>query len=244
MKAECGARRNSVRIGRGGRDPANIVGSDDYSILHVDVTCSRCGIPRHRPQVRRVTRSNAIARHNRMTMGSITEIVGTVHGNPRSGSDNQNCRQQSLANRVYTVSEANRVALGRGQRRLIDGKNLKMRASRRLLPCARPWWYAQEAHSRWRSSMCGGEGGIRTLDGLSTHTPLAGERLQPLGHLSGRVPEYTKEVIARKTAPWRLLSARFLRATVQRTRYERPRRQQEAAGALPVCPPDCSDFPS
>ncbi len=30
----------------------------------------------------------------------------------------------------------------------------------------------------------GGEGGIRTLDGLSTHTPLAGERLQPLGHLS------------------------------------------------------------
>ena len=31
----------------------------------------------------------------------------------------------------------------------------------------------------------GGEGGIRTLDELLTHTPLAGERLQPLGHLSG-----------------------------------------------------------
>ncbi len=30
----------------------------------------------------------------------------------------------------------------------------------------------------------GGEGGIRTLDGLVTHTRLAGERLQPLGHLS------------------------------------------------------------
>ncbi len=30
----------------------------------------------------------------------------------------------------------------------------------------------------------GGEGGIRTHDGLLTHTPLAGERLQPLGHLS------------------------------------------------------------
>ncbi len=30
----------------------------------------------------------------------------------------------------------------------------------------------------------GGEGGIRTLDALLTHTPLAGERLQPLGHLS------------------------------------------------------------
>src|ERR1700737_1368546 len=32
----------------------------------------------------------------------------------------------------------------------------------------------------------GGEGGIRTLDGLLTHTPLAGARLRPLGHLSGR----------------------------------------------------------
>ena len=33
----------------------------------------------------------------------------------------------------------------------------------------------------------GGERGIRTLDELLTHTPLAGERLQPLGHLSGNV---------------------------------------------------------
>ena len=32
--------------------------------------------------------------------------------------------------------------------------------------------------------MTGGWGGIRTLDGLLTHTPLAGERLQPLGHPS------------------------------------------------------------
>ena len=30
----------------------------------------------------------------------------------------------------------------------------------------------------------GGDEGIRTLDGLMTHTPLAGERLQPLGHVS------------------------------------------------------------
>ena len=30
----------------------------------------------------------------------------------------------------------------------------------------------------------GGEKGIRTLDALLTHTPLAGERLRPLGHLS------------------------------------------------------------
>ena len=31
----------------------------------------------------------------------------------------------------------------------------------------------------------GGERGIRTLDGILSHTPLAGERLRPLGHLSG-----------------------------------------------------------
>ena len=34
------------------------------------------------------------------------------------------------------------------------------------------------------SQYYGGEGGIRTLDGLLTHTPLAGARLRPLGHLS------------------------------------------------------------
>ena len=35
----------------------------------------------------------------------------------------------------------------------------------------------------------GGEGGIRTLDTLLTYTPLAGERLQPLGHFSESVQE-------------------------------------------------------
>src|SRR6202042_1365680 len=34
----------------------------------------------------------------------------------------------------------------------------------------------------------GGEGGIRTLEGLLTLTPLAGARLRPLGHLSGFRP--------------------------------------------------------
>lgn len=38
----------------------------------------------------------------------------------------------------------------------------------------------------------GGERGIRTLDGLLTHTPLAGVRLRPLGHLSA-----TKKLIVR-----------------------------------------------
>ena len=36
----------------------------------------------------------------------------------------------------------------------------------------------------WRSIMYGGERGIRTLDRGLAYTPLAGERLQPLGHLS------------------------------------------------------------
>ena len=37
-----------------------------------------------------------------------------------------------------------------------------------------------------RAHFRGGERGIRTLDGLWAHTPLAGERLRPLGHLSGQ----------------------------------------------------------
>ena len=37
---------------------------------------------------------------------------------------------------------------------------------------------------RGRLHLDGGEGGIRTLDTLLTYTPLAGERLQPLGHFS------------------------------------------------------------
>ena len=39
----------------------------------------------------------------------------------------------------------------------------------------------------------GGERGIRTLDGLLTHTPLAGERFRPLSQLSIL---YSKEVSA------------------------------------------------
>ena len=39
----------------------------------------------------------------------------------------------------------------------------------------------------------GGDEGIRTLDGLMTHTPLAGERLRPLGHVSvGGTSDFTQ----------------------------------------------------
>jgi hypothetical protein len=64
----------------------------------------------------------------------------------------------------------------------------------RNLPCRRRWLGAAPFTARpigpcadpGRSRAIGGEGGIRTLDGLLTHTPLAGARLRPLGHLSGR----------------------------------------------------------
>jgi len=51
-------------------------------------------------------------------------------------------------------------------------------------PSARPGF--QPGADPKLSRAIGGEGGIRTLDGLLTHTPLAGARLRPLGHLSGR----------------------------------------------------------
>lgn len=39
-----------------------------------------------------------------------------------------------------------------------------------------------------KSRLLGGERGIRTLEGLLTLTPLAGERFRPLSHLSGNPP--------------------------------------------------------
>ena len=48
----------------------------------------------------------------------------------------------------------------------------------------------------------GREEGIRTLDGLLTHTPLAGERLQPLGHLSGVSDEDNDRSGERKGSHW------------------------------------------
>ena len=45
--------------------------------------------------------------------------------------------------------------------------------------------HKQKRPHKWRRlCLYGGEGGIRTLDTRLTYTPLAGERLQPLGHVS------------------------------------------------------------
>ena len=45
--------------------------------------------------------------------------------------------------------------------------------------------HKQKRPHKWRRlCLYGGEGGIRTLDTRLTYTPLAGERLQPLGHFS------------------------------------------------------------
>gem|GEM_PF-5101726 len=46
-----------------------------------------------------------------------------------------------------------------------------------------PKIYSLGRPNSWFES-CGGDGGIRTLDALLAHTPLAGEHLRPLGHVS------------------------------------------------------------
>ena len=51
-------------------------------------------------------------------------------------------------------------------------------------------------YNRAFSVLTGGEGGIRTLDTLLTYTPLAGARLQPLGHFSVRSEMYYREKIS------------------------------------------------
>jgi hypothetical protein len=54
-----------------------------------------------------------------------------------------------------------------------------------------------------RAMFSGGETGIRTLDGGIPHTPLAGERLQPLGHLSiGARREVYTLIEANKSLLW------------------------------------------
>jgi len=60
----------------------------------------------------------------------------------------------------------------------------------RVLPISSTIESSNPTHLQKKSGLCarffliGGERGIRTLDGLLAHTPLAGERLRPLGHLS------------------------------------------------------------
>ncbi len=61
------------------------------------------------------------------------------------------------------------------------------RPERFELPTARfvAEYSIQLSYGRYVLYQYGGEGGIRTLEGLLTLTPLAGERFQPLSHLSG-----------------------------------------------------------
>ena len=47
-----------------------------------------------------------------------------------------------------------------------------------------PSRFFETQKSPLKRRLFGGEGGIRTLDTLLTYTPLAGERLQPLGHFT------------------------------------------------------------
>ena len=62
------------------------------------------------------------------------------------------------------------------------GRFLSFRCPR---PCGASDYTSRPAGMPDRSAReTGGERGIRTLDGLLTHTPLAGERFRPLSHLS------------------------------------------------------------
>ena len=54
------------------------------------------------------------------------------------------------------------------------------------------WFVAKYSIQLSYGRVFGGERGIRTLDGILSHTPLAGERLRPLGHLSVMEPNYTR----------------------------------------------------
>ena len=55
--------------------------------------------------------------------------------------------------------------------------------------------------------MYGGERGIRTLDRLLTYTPLAGARLQPLGHFSVIVLVGSEYIVSEKLRRPRLAAA-------------------------------------
>ena len=68
----------------------------------------------------------------------------------------------------------------------------------------------QLSYGRIFYTFIGGEGGIRTLDGLLTHTPLAGERLRPLGHLSIQWSRIIS-VIMRPSTSNLLILAKFLK---------------------------------
>ena len=59
------------------------------------------------------------------------------------------------------------------------------------IPVSRSAWYAgikaglyPQGIKLGQKQALGGDGGIRTLDALLAHTPLAGEHLRPLGHVS------------------------------------------------------------
>ena len=55
-----------------------------------------------------------------------------------------------------------------------------METARPCLAILELGWAGLDIEKYW----FGGERGIRTLDEFLAHTPLAGERLRPLGHLS------------------------------------------------------------
>ena len=72
----------------------------------------------------------------------------------------------------------------------------------------------------------GGEGGIRTLDTLLTYTPLAGERLQPLGHFSRfcLCRFYKCQLFLMSLFPYQVMSYPVLSTYLRIAAYRDPRR--------------------
>jgi hypothetical protein len=71
-----------------------------------------------------------------------------------------------------------------------------------------PWFVARYSiQLSYGRVDCGGERGIRTLDGLLAHTPLAGERLRPLGHLSSQSLRIITGIPTPSIRPYRVIPA-------------------------------------
>ena len=80
----------------------------------------------------------------------------------------------------------------------------------------------------------GGEEGIRTLEKLLTSTPLAGERLRPLGHLSGG--RWIKEKLSHNQQPFRFDASAVESSSRSARQSRRPAQPMKKAAPSPARP--------
>ena len=152
-------------------------------------------------EFRATSSSYQIAVLGAKNIGAPGEIVRGYAANPplRCGPPPRAARQRPTRRRRRVVELP--WAFGPGSSNYNVGLQEPTKSSRARMTVVRPerfelpasWFVARRSiqlsygrMSTQNHTICGGEGGIRTLDGLLTHTPLAGARLRPLGHLSRR----------------------------------------------------------